>query len=701
MVVDHIAGPSFLYAFTGGNRFYTSAAEGFLFISGLVMGLVYRRLIERDGLGSSLRRVVERAVTLYLVTITLTLLFIPVSEILGLHWAQGGDFRDPIAFVVSVLTLHRTYYLVDIPLIYTLLILISPLALLMLSQGRTALVLGCSWLLWAAYQFFPEQTDMPWTIRGNYLFFASAWQVLFFTGIVLGWHHRDLTEQLAGFPRRAALFASAVGTAGLIAVYWVHNRLALFFPDDAASAGSVLELQLFLVEAVFGKADLRPGRIVASIVVFSFLYLLVTECWRPLYRALGRFLLPLGRNALYVYSAHVVIVVPVAFTLGAIAVEDPLTRPLNAAIQILVLALLWLLVQRRFLFVNPARGNARYAWPAGVTLACLVFLPLDPSPTMPGFAAPQFEPDPHAVRVARAFGTPVPGRPPPSEGTSVPLPAPRASLRDAQLPAITEATRASRYVGVLNGSLQNMRFYSPALQRDMQYFVYLPPFYDVVSHRYPVLFMLHGNSGSYEEWLAYGLVSAADRLISGREILPMIIVLPQGDYSYWVNHASDGPLYGDYLTIDLVRHVNATYRAMPGPQNHAVGGLSMGATGALISAFHNPDVFGVVGAHSPSLPEDDGSRPFLGTGEEFAANDAISLARRLGGPLKQLQIWIDVGDEDHWIDRVEVLHRALRSRGIAHEWNVFPGEHWGGYWTEHLSDYLQFYDAALNPARRR
>ena len=65
MVVDHIAGPSVLYGLTGGNRFYTSAAEGFIFISGLVMGLVYQRLVERDGLGPSLRRAIERAPRVY------------------------------------------------------------------------------------------------------------------------------------------------------------------------------------------------------------------------------------------------------------------------------------------------------------------------------------------------------------------------------------------------------------------------------------------------------------------------------------------------------------------------------------------------------------------------------------------------------------------------------------------------------------
>src|SRR6266508_6406945 len=104
MVADHIGGPSFLHAVTGGNRFYTSAAEAFIFISGLVMGLVYRRLIAREGLGTSLQRALGRAATLYLLAVTLTLFFVPLSELLQVKWAQGSSLIDPAAFAIAVLT---------------------------------------------------------------------------------------------------------------------------------------------------------------------------------------------------------------------------------------------------------------------------------------------------------------------------------------------------------------------------------------------------------------------------------------------------------------------------------------------------------------------------------------------------------------------------------------------------------------------
>jgi S-formylglutathione hydrolase FrmB len=120
----------------------------------------------------------------------------------------------------------------------------------------------------------------------------------------------------------------------------------------------------------------------------------------------------------------------------------------------------------------------------------------------------------------------------------------------------------------------------------------------------------------------------------------------------------------------------------------------MGGWGALHNAFTHPDVFGVAGAHSPSLRPDDGSLPFLGTGAEFASKDPVSLARTLN-TLASLQIWIDIGQDDMWLPSVLILHDILRERGIPHLWNLLPGTHLWAYWTDHMGDYLRFYSQAL------
>jgi enterochelin esterase-like enzyme len=107
-----------------------------------------------------------------------------------------------------------------------------------------------------------------------------------------------------------------------------------------------------------------------------------------------------------------------------------------------------------------------------------------------------------------------------------------------------------------------------------------------------------------------------------------------------------------------------------------------------------PQVFGVVGAHAPALREDNSEIDFLGTGDEFAARDPVSLARTAPG-LDQLQIFLDTGEEDPWYGRVLVLHDVLLGRGVEHEFHIWPGGHDQDYWVAHTPEYLRFYSYAL------
>ena len=287
MIVDHVAGPSWLWAITGGNRFFTSAAEGFVFVSGLVAGRAYTRFIERDGLSYGLGRLVNRAVQLYLLAVGLTLLVVPASEELHLPWALGWNLHDALDFVVSVVTLHRTYYLVDVMVLYVLVLLASTLAFVLLVRGQSLLVLGASWLLWLLYQVFPEHAAMPWPIVGNNLFYFSAWQVLFFTGLVIGqrWEVGQLSGPLDSQAwRRRVLRGGAALLAAIIAVYALQDRLlALVFRDPAEAVAA----QAQLITSVFGKSDLRWGRLVVFGLVFVVFFVATTAWWPRLRRWLG------------------------------------------------------------------------------------------------------------------------------------------------------------------------------------------------------------------------------------------------------------------------------------------------------------------------------------------------------------------------------------------------------------------------------
>jgi enterochelin esterase-like enzyme len=263
-------------------------------------------------------------------------------------------------------------------------------------------------------------------------------------------------------------------------------------------------------------------------------------------------------------------------------------------------------------------------------------------------------------------------------------------------PGPTPPEVLDEYVEPLWGSFVERHFHSAALDREMPYYIYLPPDYDSGSRVYPVLYMLHGAAGDNAEWATVRLINWAERLILGQELPPTIVVLPQGDFGYWVNHAEDGPRWGDYVVADLVGHIDATYRTDQRPGARAIGGNSQGGHGALQLTFNHPEVFGIAGAHSPSLRLDDGALPFLGTGDEFAWRDPITLAETLPvDALRRATLWLDVGTEDQWQPRVETLHATLEAREVPHEFHEWPGSHDGDYWQPHVPDYLRYYGQAL------
>jgi enterochelin esterase-like enzyme len=247
-------------------------------------------------------------------------------------------------------------------------------------------------------------------------------------------------------------------------------------------------------------------------------------------------------------------------------------------------------------------------------------------------------------------------------------------------------------------------FDSPSIDRKMHYLVYLPAGYDAVTWlRYPVLYLLHGigggfkaENGSNTEWYGYGATAAADELIAGEEIQPLLMVMPQGDQSFWMDHADSGPMWGQYVARDLVAEVDEHFRTIADARHRALGGLSMGGFGALSLAVLYRDYFGTAGAHSGSFYKRDAA-PFFGDEDYFDAHDPIHLLHDRLEVARSLDLWLDVGSSDPlWRTASEQLHQQLTADGVPHEWHSWPGQHNGLYWHAHMDDYLRFYSASFD-----
>jgi enterochelin esterase-like enzyme len=251
------------------------------------------------------------------------------------------------------------------------------------------------------------------------------------------------------------------------------------------------------------------------------------------------------------------------------------------------------------------------------------------------------------------------------------------------------------------GAFHDAGFASAVLGRSMPYRVYLPRSYDTpegAGRRYPVVYLLHGMGGRWDEWSGYGVEEVANQLFAGGELPELILIAPQGGLGYWMDQDGPGATpWAQYVALDLVRHVDATYRTLPRREARAVGGLSMGAHGAIALALAYPQVFGVAGAHSPSIRARASAPAYFGTDDAaFARRDPLALAGS-AEPAPAPRIWIDAGADDPWRPGAEALREALEARGWAPEYHVFPGEHDGWYWGDHLWEYLPFYGGALTP----
>ncbi len=282
----------------------------------------------------------------------------------------------------------------------------------------------------------------------------------------------------------------------------------------------------------------------------------------------------------------------------------------------------------------------------------------------------------------------------------------------SQPPATIAATRPAYPAPALNlpplgpikmtrfqakGNVGEGQFKSNLLDKPVTYHIYLPREYaSQPDLRYSVLYMLHGYSGMVDEWEWYGLLQRMDDLVETNNIRPFIIVLPMGEQEYWVDHPANGARWGEYLAHEVVDHIDGNFRTIPLKNSRAIGGLSMGAAGALQISMSYPGIFGIVGAHSPSLRTFDQSLPWWGDRQWFDRYDPVTMART-NPYLAQVKLWVDIGLDDRaWRSRALQFKSVLESRKLNFKWMDYPGDHNADYWTAHSLDYLNWYGNVLS-----
>ncbi len=215
----------------------------------------------------------------------------------------------------------------------------------------------------------------------------------------------------------------------------------------------------------------------------------------------------------------------------------------------------------------------------------------------------------------------------------------------------------------------------PGENEDLLGRIYLPPCYDDFDQRYPVLYILHGDTETDQQWDDLGLDEWADNLIMGNEIHPLIIVMPRE--STWID-LPENP-FGDQLVKTVIPWIDKNYRTLPDRHYRAVGGLSRGGNWAVRVGLLHWGLFGSIGAHSTPL--------FFGDLNRIESWIEVIPSAMLP------RIMIDIAEGDNQLVESNEFHQQLIELDVPVEHHLYPGLHNDSYWRAHLDEYLRWYSA--------
>ena len=234
--------------------------------------------------------------------------------------------------------------------------------------------------------------------------------------------------------------------------------------------------------------------------------------------------------------------------------------------------------------------------------------------------------------------------------------------------------------------------YSASMKKTIKAVVITPDDY-ANAKALPVVYLLHGYSGNYSDWVikAKGFEKAVD-------LYQVIIVCPDGNNSwYWDSPVDSNFKYDTYVSKELVNWIDGKYKTIKDRRGRGITGLSMGGHGALYLALKHQDVFGAAGSMSGGVD----IRPFpnnwdmalrLGkysdhpdNWEEYTVMNMLHLLQP-----NSLAILVDCGTEDFFYKVNENLHQQLLYRNIPHDYFSRPGAHNWNYWTNAIQYQLLF-----------
>ncbi len=239
------------------------------------------------------------------------------------------------------------------------------------------------------------------------------------------------------------------------------------------------------------------------------------------------------------------------------------------------------------------------------------------------------------------------------------------------------------------------------MQKSFNCVVIHPPAKGRKQEAKPVVYLLHGYSGGYSNWLIRvpALKEYADKY-------KLIIVCPDGGFSSWY---FDSPVdssmkYETYIGKEVPEYIDAHYPTIKNRTGRAITGLSMGGHGGLFLGFRHPDFFGACGSMSGGVDLNYSRNKFdvikrigdtITNADNWKKYSVMNVVDNYPGNLSagadSLTIIFDCGTEDFFYMNNHALHEKMVQLKIPHEYIERPGKHEWAYWRNAVQYQLLFF----------
>jgi S-formylglutathione hydrolase FrmB len=234
--------------------------------------------------------------------------------------------------------------------------------------------------------------------------------------------------------------------------------------------------------------------------------------------------------------------------------------------------------------------------------------------------------------------------------------------------------------------------YSNSMFKDVRCVVVTPTSYPSTNDRFPVVYLLHGYSGNYSDW-----IKKEPRLQQLADENRVMIVCPDGGSWYFDSPVDFTKRYETHVALEIPAYIDANYRTVANRTGRAIAGLSMGGHGALFLAARHRDVFGACSSMSGGL---DVSKIKSGFDIPKALGDTVvnlsyyndwSVINVLEKLKDSMALLIDCGVSDMFYDMNKRTHQRLMSLNIPHTYIEREGGHSWEYWLNALPYHLLFF----------